>query len=144
MKKTLATLIKLQKSYVDEQRQHLARLQEMLDGIITNIARLEIEKAREQIAAEQNPEARATYGAYAKRMSVKSKELEKERKAAEQSVELARAKLSELFEEQKRYETAEEARLRAEIAEEQRRDRIRMDEVGGIGHERRRQAAKDD
>ena len=62
--KTLTTLIKLQKSRVDEQRQHVAKLQLMLDAIVQKITALEIEKAREQVAAENNPGARSTYGAF--------------------------------------------------------------------------------
>jgi len=41
----LSTLIKLQKTHVDEQRQHLARLQERLDYIEGKIAEVEIRKA---------------------------------------------------------------------------------------------------
>jgi flagellar biosynthesis chaperone FliJ len=144
MKKTLATLIKLQKSYVDEQRLHLAKLQDMLDAIVLRIAQLEIEKARELVAAEDNPEAAATYGAFLKRISAKGRELEKERQAATHAVEIARAKLAELFEEQKRYEIAEAARIEAEAKEERRRERIDLDEVGGVTHERRKSAKNEE
>ncbi|HEU0118543.1 MAG TPA: flagellar FliJ family protein [Alphaproteobacteria bacterium] len=134
--KSLATLIKLQKTYVDEQRQQLAKLQERLEQIEMQIAQLEVEKAREQIAAEQNPEARATYGAFVKAAVAKGRELDKERQIAIAAVEAARDKLTELFEEQKRYETAEEARIAAEEKEERRRETIELDEIGGITHER--------
>jgi flagellar protein FliJ len=136
--KALATLIKLQKSLVDEQRQHLAKLQEMLDGVLQRIAELEIEKAREQVAAENNPDARATYGAFLKKMAAKGRELEKERQAMAHAVDLAHLKLTELFEEQKRYEIAEQARIDAEMKEKQRREKIELDEIGGVTHERRR------
>ena len=136
--KTLQTLIKLQKSLVDEQRQHLAKLQEIVDAIANAIAQVEIEKTREQLAAENNPEAQATYGAFLKQITAKARNLENERQAAAHAVELARAKLSELFEEQKRYEIADAARAEAEAKEEQRRIRIALDEVGSISYGRRK------
>lgn len=131
--KSLATLIKLQKNLVDEQRLHIARLQEHLDQIEKNIAALEIEKAREQVAANSSPEARLTYGAFLASAIKRGDSFEKERRATAQAIEIARAKLTELFEEQKRYEIAEETRQRAEVAEEQRRERIILDEVGSVG-----------
>jgi flagellar biosynthesis chaperone FliJ len=136
--KTLDTLIKLQKSLVDEQRQHLVKLQDMLDEIIRRIAVLEIEKTRELLAAESSAEARATYGAFLKRIVAKGRELEKERQVAAHAVDLAHARLIELFEEQKRYEIAEAARLEAEAKEERRRERIDLDEVGGVTYTRRK------
>ena len=141
--KTLETLIKLQKFYVDEQRQQLAKLQDMLDAIEQKVAALEIEKAREQVAAENNPEARATYGAFVKNMQVKRRALDTEREAAEHAVNLVLAKLSELYEEQKRYEIAEEARITAERKEENRLDNLELDEIGGVTHERRRTKKED-
>lgn len=138
MKKTFATLIKLQKLSVDEQRQVLARLQDALEKIEHRIAELEIQKTRESLAVAQNPDARSTYGAFLQGVATKGRGLERERKAAAHAVDQARAKLSELFEEQKRYEIAEEQRIEAEIKEEQRQERIELDEIGGTVHERNR------
>src|ERR1700761_6409048 len=127
--KSLATLIKLQKTRVDEQRIHLAALQEQLDSIERRIAELEIEKAREQVAAEHNPEARGTYGAFLKAAINRGRELDKARQTTQIAVEIARDKLAELFEEQKRYEVAEANRIESEAAEERRQERIELDEI---------------
>ena len=54
--KSFATLIKLQKTLVDEQRQHLSHLLENLEGIESKITQLEILKAREQAAARRESE----------------------------------------------------------------------------------------
>jgi len=135
--KSLATLIKLQKTYVDEQRQQLARLQDYLDYVEQQIAQLEISLAREQAAA-QDEEARATYGAYLTSMINRGRELEKDRINAAAAVKLAQEKLAELFEEQKRYEIAEEARIEQEAREERRRETLEMDEIGGVMHERQK------
>ena len=135
--KSLATLIKLQKTFVDEQRQHLARLLENLEKIEHQIAELEIIKAREQAAA-QDEAARATYGAFLKGMVARGRKLEQERETAEMAVKLAQDKLSELFEEQKRYEIAEEQRIEQEANAERRLERIELDEVGAVMHERKK------
>jgi hypothetical protein len=136
MPKSLSTLIKLQKTRVDEQRQHVAKLQAQLDAYVNQIAQLEIAKAREQVAAAQSAEARATYGAFLKSAVFKGRELEKQRVIAEGAVEVARQQLTELFEEQKRYEIAEAARIAAERKELLRRETIELNEIGGMVHER--------
>jgi flagellar biosynthesis chaperone FliJ len=135
--KSLQTLIKLQKTLVDEQRQHLARLQDMLEQIDGKITQLEIMKAREQAAAEDQA-ARMTYGAFLQSIVIKEREFEKERQSAALAVKIAHDKLTELFEEQKRYEIAEEQRIEAEERAERRLETIELDEVGGVMHERQR------
>jgi len=135
--KSLATLIKLQKTRVDEQRILVLQLLERLEGIEGKIVQLEIRKARELAAAKDN-EARATYGAFLKAMVAEGRELEKERHTAALAVKIAQDKLAELFEEQKRYEIAEQQRLDEEAQEERRRERIELDEIGGVMHERKK------
>ena len=66
------------------------------------------------------------------------------RKAAAHAIDQALAKLTELFEEQKRYEIAESARIEAEAKEERRRERIDLDEIGGVMFERKKDAREDD
>lgn len=134
--KGLATLIKLQKTRVDEQRQQVSKLQAHLDNVDTQIAQLEITKAREQVAAGESPEARTTYGAFLKFAVVKGRELDKQRQIAFDAVEVARENLTSLFEEQKRYEIAEAASKAAERKEQQRREKIELDEIGGMVHDR--------
>ena len=136
--KSLSTLIKLQKTHVDEQRQHLARLQERLDYIEGKIAEVEIRKAREQAVAERDAESTQTYGAYLYAAVAMGRALEKERQIAALAVKAAHDRLSELFEEQKRYEVAEQQRLDAEMHEERRRETIELDEIGGVMHERQK------
>ncbi|MDE2029438.1 MAG: hypothetical protein KGI97_02625 [Alphaproteobacteria bacterium] len=136
--KSLATLIKLQKTYVDEQRQQLARLYDQMEEIEGRIAQLEIMKAREQEAA-RDIAASATYGAFLKRAVEVGRTLEEERQTAAMAVRIAQDKLAELFEEQKRYEIAEEQRIEDEAREERRRETIELDEVGGVTHERNKE-----
>jgi len=136
--KSLATLIKLQKTRVDEQRLMLAKLQAQLEEIQKRIAELEIRKAREQIVAQEHNEARTTYGAFLKEAVKVGRELDKQRQIAEAAIEASRLKLIELFEEQKRYEIAQTARLAAEEKEERHRETVELDEIGGVTYTRQK------
>jgi len=135
---SLSTLIKYQKTLVDEQRLVLARAQDGLDRVVQAIAQLESEKIREQAATKEHPENAVTYGEFLKRAIKRGRELVKERQISEAAVNAAHEKLTELFEEQKRFEIAEAARLKAEEREERRIETAELDEIGGITHERRK------
>jgi hypothetical protein len=95
--KSLDTLIKLQKTRVDEQRVALVKLQEHLENLEKGIAALEVQKAREQVAAQENPEAAVTYGAFLKTAVKQGRELEKQRQTMEIAINIARNILYELF-----------------------------------------------
>ncbi len=138
MKKSFATLIKLQKTLVDNQRQQLARLMDNLERVERLVAFLQNLKLREQAAAARNVIARMTYGAFLKSLAIKERALDKERQSATQAVRLAQEKLAELFEEQKRYEIAEEQRLEEIAREERRLEGLQFDEIGGVRHERQK------
>jgi flagellar biosynthesis chaperone FliJ len=136
--KSLSTLIKLQKTRVDEQRLALTRLQGLLEEIERNIAKLEVKKAHEQVAAQESAEARATYGAFLKAVVTQGRDFEKQRAVMIEAIEIARQKLRELFEEQKRYEIAEVARLAAEQKEERRKETMELDEIGAVTFTRKK------
>lgn len=131
--RSLLTLIKLQKTKVDDQRQLLARLQEQLDMINHEIEQLKLEQALQQALLHDNPEMALTYGEYLKQSLKKEKLLERKRRTAEQAVDIAHSKLAELFEEQKRYEIAQRQREEEEAREEAVRETKTLDEVGSIG-----------
>jgi tRNA U34 5-carboxymethylaminomethyl modifying enzyme MnmG/GidA len=136
--KSFKTLIKLQKTFVDEQRQQLMRLLDHLEQIERLIVQLEMIKAHEKAAAAKDVVARFTYGAFLKGVIVKGRALEKNRQMTEMAIRAAREKLAELFEEQKRYEIAEEQRLEKEAKEERRLETLELDEIGGTRHERKK------
>lgn len=136
--KSLATLIKLQKTRVDEKRRELAQQMDILDRTERAMAELAISMAREQQAASQNEESRATYGAWLRASILRGRALEKERLSNLAAVEAARDRLAETFTEQKRYEQAEAARLEALRQEESRRETATLDEVGSIRWERKK------
>jgi hypothetical protein len=136
--KSLSTLIKWQKTHVDEQRVILAKLQEKLDAVEQAIADLEQEKLQEQASAKKNPEKAVTYGAYVKEAIRRGEMLQKQRWAVEEAVTGARDKLTELFEEQKRYEIAEANRIEIDEKKERQRETAELDEIGGVTHGRQK------
>jgi flagellar protein FliJ len=138
MKKSFATLVKLQKTFVDNQRQILVSLMDNLERVEKRVTYLQNLKLREQAAAARNSVARMTYGAFLKSFVIKERMLEKERQTATTAVRMAQEKLSALYEEQKRYEIAEEQRLEEIAKEERRLERIQFDEIGGMRHERQK------
>jgi flagellar export protein FliJ len=139
---SFATLIKLQKTRVDEQRQFLAKLLEHLEAIERAIAEHEIRQAREQLAIQENPAAAMTYGAFVKWAVDHARNLERQYVTVAKAVDLARGKLAELFEEQKRYEIAEADRLEELRREELRQETIELDEIGSVGFIRKHKKGK--
>jgi hypothetical protein len=86
----------------------------------------------------ENPDMALTYGDYVKNALKKEEFLEKKRKTAEYAVNIARDKLAEVFEEQKRYEIAEAKRLEDEAKEEAHKEKLFMDEVGSVSFVRKK------
>jgi hypothetical protein len=136
--KSLSTLIKLQKTYVDQQRLIVNKLQERVDLLERAMIALEIQKMQEKAVAAKHPEHTQTYGMFLRMAVQRGRALAFERLNAVAATNAARDKLTELFEEQKRYEIAEEARLEAELKEELRRETAELDEIGGVTYQRQK------
>ncbi len=136
--RSLATLIKLQKARVDEQRIMLAKLQEQLEKAEKDLQALRDQMEAQKKLLRKNPDMSLTYGAYLKEALKREELLEKRRKTAEYAVSIARDKLAEVFEEQKRYELAEAKRLEDEAKEEAHKETLFMDEVGSVSFVRKK------
>ena len=135
--KSLATLIKLQKTRVDEQRIILAKMHDQLDAVQKQIAAHKAEVMAQQKLLHDEPSMGLTYGAYLVMAKKKTDALEKNRKALEHAVHIALEKLAEVFEEQKRYEIAQQNRIARQRKEEQHRETLFLDEVGSVGFVRK-------
>ena len=113
-------------------------MQDLLVQVEHAIAALENEKILEQNTVRKIPEQAVTYGEFVKQAVQRGRQLAKDRDVAEAAVRAARDKLTELFEEQKRYEIAEADRLAAAEREERRRETAELDEMGGVSHARKK------
>lgn len=136
--KSLSTLIKLQKNYVNDQRLMVAMLQEQLAGIENDIQLFHEQQAQQRVLVTQHPEMALTYGEYLQQCVIKEELLQKKRRTAELALGYARDKLAELFEGQKRYELAEQARLEEEARVEAQKETQRLDEIGSVSFVRKK------
>lgn len=135
--KSLVTLIKLQKTYVDEQRVVLAKLQEQLQTIEDKIVAQHVLQEQQKELLHENPDMGLTYGAFLEQQLKKKEALEKEKGVMEYAIELALDKLAGLFEEQKRYEIAQQQREEEEKRIEADRETKILDEVGSVSFVRK-------
>ncbi|HBM90370.1 MAG TPA: hypothetical protein DD400_00595 [Rhodospirillaceae bacterium] len=135
--KSLVTLIKLQKTYVDEQRVVLAKLQEQLQTIEDKIVAQHVLQEQQKELLHENPDMGLTYGDFLEQQLKKKEALEKEKGVMEYAIELALDKLAGLFEEQKRYEIAQQQREEEEKRIEADRETKILDEVGSVSFVRK-------
>jgi flagellar export protein FliJ len=137
-RKTLSTLIRLNRFEVDEKRRALQRLLDRETEIQGSIDHLDRQLEAERAVAAQ-PEAASlglSYGAFAAATKTR-KEAHREKLAdLYPEIEQARAALSEAFGILKKYEIAQANRLAEEAAEQARVETLEMDELGLASHRR--------
>jgi flagellar biosynthesis chaperone FliJ len=131
-KKGIPTLIKLKKREVDDVRKALAALERQREELLLLIERMMAEMQAEAQLAADTPEIGAYFGGYAQRVKRRREEILKEVLALEGKIQQARAKLADLFGEQKRYEIVEENAKQRERKAQERKEQIKMDEVGTV------------
>ncbi len=136
----LATLIKLQKTRVDEQRLVVAQLSAHVAMLDDALARLETQRLAEQQAAAHDPALALTYGAFIRQNLDTTHDLTRQRQTAQAALDKAHDQLAALFEEQKRYEIAEAARVTQEQRDEAKRETQELDEIGAVTFVRRQGA----
>jgi flagellar export protein FliJ len=139
---TLESLIRLHKWQLDERRRDLATLEELAQKLAEERRKLDAEDAREQQAAAASPEAAWSYAGYAKGVIDRRQKLAQS--TAETLLQIARAReaLSEAFQEMKRYEIAEDNRLRLAAQREQKRQQRVLDDLGTEAYRRKGAAAE--
>ena len=136
--KDLTILIKLQKTRVDEQRVILGKLRDTQDKIVEKLNFMQKTLQKEQAIAEADYDSRMTYEKFLKKFLAEQKQTEDQKALIDEAIVIAHDKLSELFEEQKRYEIAQEQRLLEEQREEIRRENQITDEIGIVQHQRKK------
>jgi len=135
--KTLGTLIKLQKSVVDDHRRMLADLQDVLERIENEIENIIAERAQEEaVARKATPAELMTMESFLAQLKNRLVHLQQAKRDATAAIEVARERLAEVFETQKRYEIIRDQREAAMLAEEKRQDQLTLDETAAQAHER--------
>lgn len=138
MKDNLEILIKLQKTYVDEQRSILAKLYQQMQAIDLKIAMLEGEKESQEGLLHEYPDMGMTYADYLTQYFKKRAAYNKEQNVMVKAIEMAQEKLAVQFGEQKRYEIAQTQRLATQRQEEAAQETKTLDEVGSVGFMRKK------
>ena len=136
---SLKTIIRLQKWKLDEKRRALSELQSLADRLMAEIERLKEEIAAEQNAARTNPEYAFTYSNYIRAAMERGERLTQSMGQVEAQISVATDEMAEAFQELKRYELAEEERLKREKDKLKRKEANMLDETALVGFRRRQQ-----
>lgn len=129
-------MIRLSKWRLDEKRRELRGLEDMLAGLVGQLAALGQELEAEQAAAKRD-NVISLYGSYAKSVIGRRENLERSIAETEVAVEEKKDEVSAAFQDLKRYEIAAERAARREAEEYERRDQAALDEVALTMHRRK-------
>lgn len=130
-------LIRFHKFTLDEKRRMLRELQEQEARIAAAIARLDNEVKAEQAFTRGQTDFAPYYGGYASRTKLRREDLEVKLGQARGRVEAAREEVTRAFEELKKYEITRDAQEAAALREDDRQDRIELDEIALTAHRRK-------
>lgn len=138
-RRDISQLIKMHKLYVDEQRRVLADKQRDVDVLMMEIAALQanLEIEKEKAAENGQGESHFTLGAFIENSLRKNEKLQRALSQKERVVEVERDKLSQMFEELKRYEIAQENWNVAYETFERKAEESAYDERAGQQHQRK-------
>ncbi|MCB2100862.1 MAG: flagellar FliJ family protein [Rhodobacterales bacterium] len=138
MAKDLGSLIRLHEWRVDEKRRMLGDLLRLLDELNGQVAQLEADLMAEQSLARGAPaEVTFTLGAYTQAAIARKRRLNESIIQAEALIEGAREELRVAYHELRRYELAQENRDAQARADDDRRERIELDDLGIQTHVRK-------
>jgi hypothetical protein len=135
--KSLKPLIRYRKFELDERRRELRALEDLAAQIDASIVALDQEVLRErQLAANDMLLARywPTYSDWARG---RREELVQNRLQIGEQILKAEDAVTDAYRELKKFEVAEANRLAREKAEQDRKDRIRLDEIAEVAHQRK-------
>jgi flagellar FliJ protein len=137
--KSLKPLIRYRKFELDERRRELRALEDLATQIDASIVALDQEVMRErQLAANDMLLARywPTYSDWARG---RREALVQNRLQIGEQILKAEDAVTDAYRELKKFEVAEANRLAREKAEQDRKDRIRLDEIAEVAHQRKMQ-----
>ncbi|MAK64895.1 MAG: flagellar export protein FliJ [Maricaulis sp.] len=129
-------LIRLARFKVEELQKQMAELDRSRQSLIDQIERLEASVPEEQAIATESKEGFIAYGSYAQAVIKRKENIRLSLDEVEVQADALRARLSEAFQELKKYELLEERRL-ARIEQALRQaEQDELDEIAQIRHSR--------
>ena len=132
----LDTLIRLNRWQLNERRRRVVELESMAEATRARIDGLDAAFAAEGRRAQASLADRAAFPPYAAAARAQRTKLVETLEKVEAEIAEAREAVTEAFQELKKYEIANEARLDREREFRARRERIAMDEMALEGHRR--------
>ena len=136
MSDTLNTLVRLTQFELDEKRRALKALQDQEDATHAAISQLEKDRVYEAAKAKEDISLLKAYGSFAVMTKQKIGGLQAFLVELAPQLEAAREELTDAFGEYKKVEISRDNRRADELAEENRKEQIEMDELGMQGHRR--------
>lgn len=136
---SLKTIIRVQKWQLDEKRRALSELQNLADRLNTESERLEEEIRAEQQTARNDFNAAFTYAGFARGAIDRRRRIADSIRQVQGQIETATEQMAEAYQDLKRYELAEEERLKREREKQKRKDEALLDETALVGFRRRQE-----
>lgn len=133
------TLIRVQKWQLDEKRRALTELQTLEDRLRSEIDRLAEEMRAEQDTARNDFNASFTYAAFARGAMERRRRIDESIQQVQEQIVAATEQVAEAYQDLKRYELAEEERLKREREKQKHKEELMMDETALIGFRRRQE-----
>lgn len=134
------TLIKLSKEELDKKRRELGILLDQKDRLLKARQELGESLIRERDYAAENPENSYTFPGFAKGVKIKEEEIDRKVAFFDEHIEKMSELISVAFSELKKYEIINEKKEKELLAEEARKERIMLDEMGLNSFQRKNEA----
>ncbi len=129
MNRSHESLIKLARFQVEELQRQMADVDRARERLRAQIGRLDNDVERERKLAASDPEAGATFGAYAAAMKTRKENIQVSLADIDRQADTLRGELQDAFEQLKKYELLEERRLAAMEARERAAEQAELDEI---------------
>jgi len=129
-------LIRLARFKVEELQKQMAELDRSKAALISQIERLEASVPEEQAIATQSKDGYLAYGSYAQAVIKRKDNIRASLTEVEAQSDALRDRLSEAFQELKKYELLEERRLARAEAALRESEQAELDEMASIRHRR--------
>ena len=136
----LENLVRVHQWILDEKRQRLAGLQQLLDRMAGDLEILEETLEKEREVAGNTLDGALAFQTFIPAALERRDKLRHSIANLEQEVEAARDEVGEAFQDLKKYQSAKDLQLRQEVERQRRRERVSLDERG-VGLYRRNRAA---
>lgn len=129
MKNALATLSRIEKFNITEQRKQLIALQEQQDDLILKLDNLNLQFEQEKAFQRQNQMV-GDFGAYVKKYLAAKENLETQISTLETQIEEVRNRITDMYKEQKTFEIVDDMRQKRAQHEEDLKIQKQLDEIG--------------